>query len=76
MYTSSIISKYGDTDNVKRDAGTMKEIVSRQGASFLIDSLAEFTGNNANLFKLDDSERNRLILSLAKELESSLRERL
>ncbi len=76
MYTSSIINKYGDTDNVKNDVKTLHEILARQGSQLLIDVVSESAGTNANRFKLSESDRSMLIASLVDSLEESLKERL
>lgn len=74
-YTSSIISKFGDTENVKKDSETISEILSRQGASLLVDVLAEKTAMALWSFKLDESERQKAVDSLVAELKNALLER-
>ena len=76
MYTSSIINKYGDTDNVKTDVKVLNEILGRQGSQLLIDVIAEYAATNANKFKLDGSDRAMTMISLVDSLEESLKERL
>lgn len=76
MYTSSIVSKYGDVDSIKNDVKLLNEILSRQGNSLLLDVIAEHAGNTANKFKLLPSDRSMLMISLVDELEESLKERL
>ncbi len=75
-YISSIVNKYGDIDNVKRDVKTIAEILSRQGSSLLIDVLAESTGDTANKFKFHSSDRAMTRIQLVDELDEALRERL
>lgn len=75
-YTSSIINKYGDNDNVKHDAKTLNEILQRQGSSLLIDCIAEHAGDNAVKFKMHSSDRCMIIISLVDELENALKERM
>jgi hypothetical protein len=75
-YVSSIINNYGDTDNVKRDVKTLNEILSRQGASLLIDVIAEHVGNTANKFNFHSSDRAMTLIALVDELESAIKERI
>jgi glycine cleavage system regulatory protein len=76
MYTSSIIHKYGDTDNVARDVKTLAEIVNRQGVELLIDTVAEYTAKSANKMGLDAQDRANIIRSLTLKLNEALKERL
>lgn len=75
-YVSSIISKFGDTDNVKKDSETIAEILGRQGASLLVDVLAEQTAKTLWSFNLDQSERQKAVDSLVAELKNALNERV
>ena len=75
-YVSSIITKYGDIENVPTDIKTLNEIQSRQGSTLLIDSLAESVATTANKFKLTALERETLIENLVLELQDALRERI
>lgn len=75
-YISSVVTKYGDTENVKNDVKTLNEILSRQGSSLLIDVIAESVGNVANKFKFHSSDRCMTMISLVDELENALKERL
>lgn len=76
QYVSSITTKYGDLDRVKSDVVTLREILSRQGSSLLIDVIAETTGETANKFKFHSSDRCMTMVALVDELESALKERL
>lgn len=75
-YTTSIISKYGDAENVKTDGKAVIEILSRQGTSFAIDMIAEYVGTIANTYKATDDERRRLLISLSEEFKNAIQERL
>ena len=75
-YVSSVIDKYGDADNVRRDAETVREIQSRQGTTFLIDLIAESIGEMSNKFNLDGVERRRLIDAYPLELREAIKERV
>jgi hypothetical protein len=75
-YNSSIIFKYSDIDNVKKDAVTIHEIISRQGTSLLIDCIAEHVGRTANKFKLKLNESRLARNSIVKELNHAINERI
>lgn len=75
-YVSSITTKYGDLDRVKADAVTLREILSRQGSSLLIDVIAECAGETANKFNFHSSDRCMTLIALVDELKESLKERL
>ena len=75
-YTSSIINKYGDTDNVKKDTTILTEILSRQGMDLVIDCMAEYIGSCAIKYNMTDQDRNNLIKVLPEQLKESLQERL
>ena len=75
-YTSSIMSKYGDVHSVRNDVKTLNEILSRQGNSLLIDTIAESAGRAANRFEMNSDDREKLMGSLTYELSQSLGERV
>ena len=75
-YTSSVIFKYGDTDNVAKDSVTVNDIYLRQGHSFLIDIIAEVCGRSCNLFKLNAADRTRLKESILRQLQDAIEERI
>lgn len=74
-YTSSIVYKYGDTENVLTDLKDLKEIISRQGTSLLLDAIAEHVGLSVNNFNLSRLECEKLKDSLVNELSEALNER-
>lgn len=76
MYTSSMINKYGDNDNVNSDIKTLNEILARQGSQLLIDVIAEQAANAANKFKFSNTDRSMTMISLVDSLEEALKERL
>lgn len=76
QYVSSIATKYGDLDQVKTDVKTLREILSRQGSSLLIDVIAETTGEAANKFSMSFTERAKVHVALVEELDESLKERV
>lgn len=67
--------KYGHAEMVKTDVTTLNEIQSRQGASLLIDVIAEHVGTVALQFKLNAFEVTRLKTKLVAELQDALNER-
>lgn len=79
-YISSIVTRssmltpdrYGDAENVEKDAKTIAEILSRQGSSLLIDALSHHSGKIANQLKLNESDRKWLLNSLVEELKNAL----
>lgn len=74
-YVSSIVSLYGDTDNVKRDVATLKDILSRQGSRLLLDVIAESIGESALTFKLSGEEVRRIKTIVLNELSEVIDER-
>lgn len=76
MYTSSIVTKYGDLPKVRLDVKAINEILSRQGDSLLIDAMSENVARSANLYGLNTKERENLVNSILNELKESLFERV
>lgn len=74
-YTSSIISKYGDTDNVRTDVKTLVEIFKRQGSGLLIDVIAEQIGETVLKFNLNQSEARLILDTLLTDLKDAVLER-
>lgn len=76
MYNSSIINKYGDTENVKKDSKMLRDILDRQGASLLIDAIAEHLGDTAIKFKFHSSDTAMAKIALIDELTNAINERI
>lgn len=76
QYTNSVINKYGDTENVKKDSKTVNDIISRQGTTFLLDLISSWAGDCANRFNMGELDRTTLIKSLTAEFNEALKERL
>ena len=70
------MSKYGDVHSVRNNVKTLNEILSRQGNSLLIDTIAESAGRAANRFEMNSDDREKLMGSLTYELSQSLGERV
>lgn len=75
-YISSIMSLYGDTDNIKKDINTLNDIISRQGDLLLLDVIAENAGQAAIKFNMSIDERNRLVNTILDHLSNALSERV
>ncbi len=75
QYISSIVTKYGDLDQVKQDSRTLQDIIKRQGTSLVIDNLAEFIGRMSIEYKLSTDEVKNLRESLISELNYAIKER-
>lgn len=76
MYVSSIINKYGDTENVKNDVRALRDIMQRQGMSLLIDAMAEYSAENILRFKISNTEAEKLNAGIVNELREALNERI
>lgn len=74
-YTSSIIFKYGDNDNLKQDVKTLNEILSRQGNALFIDVMSENFGQLVLKYKLNKQGTETLKESLLIDLSDALNER-
>jgi hypothetical protein len=74
-YISSITTKYGNQDNVKKDIATLKDILARQGSALIIDVLAENIGDTVIKFNLKTLDSERLRLSLVNDLSEAILER-
>ena len=74
-YVSSIVSLYGDVDNVKRDVATLNDIIARQSARLLLDVIAEHIGQAAIKYKLTSTEVSRLRNSTIDSLNMAIIER-
>jgi len=68
--------KYGDYDNVTKDAKTIYEIMNRQGNTLLLECIAERIGIAAKRFKLGSEDRTRLMDSIVDELKQEILERI
>jgi len=68
--------KYGDYDNVGKDAKTLYEIHDRQGSTLLLEVIAERVGQACLKFSLTGIERKRVHDSLVNELSDLINERI
>ena len=68
--------KYGDYENVTRDAKAIYDIMARQGNTLIFECIAEKIGDAALKFKLDDPERMRLMRSNVAEFQDEILDRI
>ena len=74
-YVSSIVSLYGDVDNVKRDVATLNDILSRQGSRLLTDVIAEHIGQAKLNHNFSPVEVKRIKALVLEELSNAIIER-
>jgi len=74
-YVSSIINKYGDNANVKKDSETVKDILDRQGMSFITDCLANYIGARVLRCQYTTKEVALLKKSILTDLDDAINER-
>ena len=67
--------KYGDYDNVTKDAKTIREILARQGHALILECIADQVGESANTFELSQHGVDDVIDSLTSELREAINER-
>lgn len=75
-YARTGSQQYGDIDNVKRDAGIIREILSRQGSDLLLEVIANGVGDCRVKFNLSEVEINRVKASLIDSLSELINERV
>ena len=68
--------KYGDYDNVTKDSKTIAEIFYRQGASLILEVLAERVGEAALRFDINGKERALLRDKMVNELREEINDRI
>ena len=76
QYVSSIVSLYGDSDNVSKDVKTLNEILNRQGKDLLLDVVAEYIGQTSLRFKLNSDELLIVRNKTLEHLENAIDERI
>ena len=67
--------RYGDYDNVTKDAATLREIMGRQGQTLLYEVLADHVGQVCVKFKLPENEAKIIRDDMLNNLKSELLER-
>lgn len=68
--------KYGDYDNVTKDVKALNDIIDRQGATLLLEVIAEKLGDASIKFKLTDEENKRALDSYLAVLKEAVLERI
>lgn len=69
-------TNYGHPEQLEADTDTLHDILDRQGASMAINAIADNVACTAIKFNISEQERDRLINSLAAELQNALLEKL
>lgn len=67
---------YGDLPQLQQDIKTLTDIFNRQGASLMVDSLAEQVATSLSKFSLDDADRTRAATAVVNDLKEQLSERI
>ena len=75
-YTSSVINNYGDVEQLKQDAATLRDILNRQGSRLLLEVIANSVGEASTKFKFDNLEQGRVLTKLVTELSDLIVERI
>lgn len=70
------LREYGDIRNLKNDAKTLRDIFERQGINLIIDALSDNVGEIANKHDYTEKERVKIKISLVRNLNDALSERL
>lgn len=68
--------KYRDNDNVKKDIQTLNEILYRQGASILLDVIAEKLGQDNLDYQWSENEATRIRDAFVSEFKDAINERV
>jgi hypothetical protein len=74
-YSSRGYQVYGDSQNVKKDADTIREILGRQGVDLLLEVIANNVGNNVVEFKLSPKDVDAIKASYTLSLYQLIDER-
>lgn len=74
-YSSRGYQVYGDLDNVKKDLGTLKGILDRQGSDIVLEAIAEQIGHCKLKFNLSSAELAAIVSSIKLSLDDLIGER-
>lgn len=66
---------YGDSDNVKKDLGTLKDILDRQGSDIVLEAIAEQIGHCKLKFNLSSADLAAIVSSIKLSLDDLIGER-
>ena len=68
---------YGDLEKLKDDAKSLRDVFNRQGASFMVDVLADSIAEALQKFpNMEAIDREKLVKSVLEDFESQLLERI
>lgn len=73
---STNLRGYGHIERVKEDAAALRDILERQGQSFVNDCVAEFIGDNAAKYKLTYVEAAAIGNRVMEDLREAINERI
>lgn len=74
-YSARGYQMYGDLDNVKKDLGTLKDILDRQGSDIVLEAIAEQIGHCKLKFNLSSAELAAIVSSIKLSLDDLIGER-
>ena len=74
-YSTRGYQVYGDLDNVKKDLGTLKDILDRQGSDIVLEAIAEQIGHCKLKFNLSSAELAAIVSSIKLSLDDLIGER-
>lgn len=74
-YKSSIVNLYGYPEKIPNDSKVIKEIIDRQGVTFLLHCIAEYYGESNLKFNYNNKEKSILLERVLTELKESINER-
>jgi hypothetical protein len=74
-YSARGYQVYGDLDNVKKDLGTLKDILDRQGSDIVLEAIAEQIGHCKLKFNLSSADLAAIVSSIKLSLDDLIGER-
>lgn len=75
-YNAKGYQVYSDSDNVKKDLSTLKEILERQGSDIVLEAIAEQIGQCKLKFNLSGAELSAVVSSIKLSLHDLVGERV
>jgi hypothetical protein len=74
-YSARGYQVYGELDNVKKDLGTLKDILDRQGSDIVLEAIAEQIGHCKLKFNLSSADLAAIVSSIKLSLDDLIGER-
>jgi hypothetical protein len=74
-YSARGYQVYGDLDNAKKDLGTLKDILDRQGSDIVLEAIAEQIGHCKLKFNLSSADLAAIVSSIKLSLDDLIGER-